>query len=146
MSARVATLLMLLTGLAGCSSLTAAENSGGQYNSSFGAAGSALAGNEGKSAISNLLNKDFARGLESSDHRAIAEAQSQALRTDGVGAAIGWKNEKTGRSGTVRPGPVYHVNDTTCREFVHEMALGGQTVKSRGTAYQSENGNWQTVS
>lgn len=144
MRAGLVTVLVVSAGLAGCSAMSA-SGGGSQYDSSFGASGS-LAGTDANSAIANLLTNDFAKKLDASDHRAMIAAQKQALRTDGVGASIAWENVRTGRNGTVRPGPVYHVNDTTCREFVHELVLEGAPVKSRGTACKAENGSWQTLS
>ncbi|MBD8893478.1 RT0821/Lpp0805 family surface protein [Roseibium litorale] len=134
-----ATVLMMSAALAGCSSVSG----DGQASSWAGSSGVAEA--EASTAIAVLLNNEFGQSLDVSDHKAVAEAQRQALRSPGVGNAVAWQNGATGRSGQVRPGPIYQVNDTTCREFVHEMNLSSRHLVSRGTACRQDDGSWKTL-
>ena len=138
-------LALVLAGLAGCSSLSAGDSgTGGTWGSSFGAGGG-LAHDEASAAIANLQDNEFGQTLDASDRKAAAEAQRRALRSRGVGAAIAWSNEKTGRGGEVRPGPLYQVNNMTCREFTHEMVVDQEVMTARGTACRTKNGSWQTL-
>jgi len=146
MPARTAPVILLLAALTGCSALSSTDRSGPGYGSSFGAQGVTLADEEASTAIAVLQDDELGSVLESSDRRAAAEAQKQALRSRGVGAAISWENSRTGRRGEVRPGPVYKVNDTACREFTHEMQVDGRVLRARGTACREDSGQWKTLS
>ncbi len=137
-------MLLVAAGLAGCSSVSGSTQGG--WDSGFGAGGSAVSEEEASTAIAVLLNNELGQSLDASDHRAVAEAQKRALRARGVGVSVAWQNEKTGRSGQVRPGPVYQVNDTTCREFTHLMVVDGSQLTARGTACEQGDGSWKTLS
>jgi surface antigen len=138
-------LVLIMAGLSACSSApgTGSHNDG-FWGSSFGVSNS-LGRNEASAAIALLQSNEFGQSLEASDRRAAAEAQRRALRANGVGVTVSWENDKTGRSGQVRPGPVYQVNDTSCREFTHEMTLNGSIMTARGTACQEDDGSWRTL-
>lgn len=138
--------VILAAGLAGCNAVSGpAGSETGAWGTPFGAASGPVAGDEASTAISKLLDNAFGQSLEASDRQAAADAQRRALRARGVGVAVAWENGETGRSGQVRPGPLYHVNDTSCREFTHHMVLNGNVLTARGTACRSENGSWETI-
>ena len=146
MRLRTATCLALVTVLSGCSLTSGADQSGTWGSGSFfGDPNSNVTGSEANAAISVLVNNEFGDALEPSDRRAAEDAQIRALRARGIGVSVAWQNERTGRSGQVRPGPVYSVNDTSCREFTHEMVLQGRTLQARGTACETDRGNWQVI-
>ncbi|WP_299811969.1 RT0821/Lpp0805 family surface protein [uncultured Roseibium sp.] len=111
----------------------------------FGDPKSGVAGSEANTAISVLVNNELGEALEPSDRRAAEDAQDRALRARGLGVSVAWQNERTGRSGQVRPGPVYFVNETSCREFTHEMVLQGRVLQARGTACETDRGAWQVI-
>ena len=144
MPLRSLTCIALATALAGCSMTSGSKDSTG-WGSFFGDPNSNVSGSEANAAISVLVNNEFGDALEPSDRKAAENAQNRALRARGVGVAVAWQNEKTGRSGQVRPGPVYYVNETGCREFTHEMVLQGRTLQARGTACETERGSWQVI-
>jgi len=144
MRLRGATCLALATVLAGCS-LTSGSKDPGGWGSFFGDPNTNVAGSEASTAISVLVNNEFGDALEPSDRKAAEEAQNRALRARGVGVSVAWQNERTGRSGQVRPGPVYFVNDTSCREFTHEMVLNGRVLQARGAACETDRGSWQVI-
>lgn len=148
MRLRAATLLMILmSGLTGCASTGGqGTDSGSLWGSSFGAGSSSIAKTEANAAIALLQSNEFGQALDANDKRAAAEAQRRALRANGVGVAVAWSNEKTGRSGEVRPGPAYQVNNMTCREFTHEMVVNGSVLSARGTACKEADGAWKTLS
>lgn len=144
MPLRSATCIALVTVLTGCSMTSGSKDTAG-WGSFFGDPSSNVTGTEANTAISVLVNNEFGEALEPSDRKAAERAQIRALRARGVGVAVTWQNEKTGRSGQVRPGPVYYVNETGCREFTHEMVLQGRTLQARGTACESDRGSWQVI-
>lgn len=144
MRLRSATFVALAVVLAGCSATSGSNGSGG-WGSSFGDPGANVSGTEANTAISVLVNNEFGNALDPSDRRAAEDAQTRALRSRGLGAAVAWQNDRTGRSGQVRPGPIYTVNDTKCREFTHEMVLQGRTLQARGTACESGRGDWTVI-
>lgn len=141
---RSATCVAFATVLAGCS-MTSGNTGSGGWGSSFGDPSANVAGSEANTAISVLVNNEFGDALDPSDRRAAENAQTRALRARGVGGAVAWQNDRTGRSGQVRPGPVYTVNDTKCREFTHEMVLQGRTLQARGTACETGRGDWTVI-
>ncbi|WP_417680182.1 RT0821/Lpp0805 family surface protein [Roseibium sp.] len=139
-------LVLILAGLTACSSTPGTGSHDlGFWSSATGSPG-AVGRSEAGAAIALLQSNEFGQSLDASDRRAAAEAQRRALRANGVGVAVSWENDKTGRSGQVRPGPVYQVNDTSCREFTHEMTLNGAMMTARGTACQEDDGSWRTLS
>lgn len=144
MRLRTATCLVLAAVLSGCS-LTSGSSESGAWGSFLSDPSTNVAGSEANTAISVLVNNEFGDALEPSDRKAAEDAQNRALRARGVGVSVAWQNERTGRSGQVRPGPVYFVNDTSCREFTHEMVLQGKTLQARGTACETDRGNWQVI-
>ncbi|MEP3049654.1 MAG: RT0821/Lpp0805 family surface protein [Roseibium sp.] len=143
---RLRNAICLLTAvlLGGCS-IASGQNGLGSWGSSFGDPAASAAESEANVAISVLVNNEFGDALDGSDRRAAEKAQNRALKARGVGVAVSWQNERTGRSGQVRPGPVYSVNETSCREFTHEMVLQGRTLQARGTACETSRGKWQVI-
>ncbi|MES0808020.1 RT0821/Lpp0805 family surface protein [Roseibium sp. SCPC15] len=144
MRLRTATCLALAAVLSGCS-LTSGPNEAGSLGTFFGDPGTNVTDSEATTAISVLVNNEFGNALDPSDRKAAEDAQNRALKARGVGVSVAWQNERTGRSGQVRPGPVYSVNDTSCREFTHEMVLQGRTLQARGTACETDRGGWQVI-
>ncbi|KZM47765.1 lipoprotein [Labrenzia sp. OB1] len=141
---RGATCVALAMVMAGCSMTSNSGDTAG-LGSFFGDPKSGVAGSEANTAISVLVNNELGEALEPSDRRAAEDAQDRALRARGLGVAVAWQNERTGRSGQVRPGPVYFVNETSCREFTHEMVLQGRVLQARGTACETDRGAWQVI-
>jgi len=141
---RCASSFALLVVLAGCSMTSGTKDTSG-WGSFFGDPRANATGAEANAAYSVLVNNEFGDALKPSDRRAAQDAQNRALKARGVGVAVAWQNDRTGRSGQVRPGPVYYVNETSCREFTHEMVLHGRTLQARGTACETERGDWQVI-
>jgi len=47
----------------------------------------------------------------------------QALDSGASGAPVGWRNQDSGRYGTVVPGPAYQRNAMTCRQYTHTIYI-----------------------
>lgn len=144
MHLRIAFCLAASVLVSGCA-LTSGSSGTSGWGSSFGDPQASVAGSEANSAISVLVNGEFGSALEPGDRKAAEQAQERALKARGVGVSVAWQNERTGRSGQVRPGPVYSVNETKCREFTHEMVLQGQVLSARGTACETGRGKWTVI-
>lgn len=138
-------IFILYTALLGGCTMTSGSSAPSAWGSSFGDPNANIAGSDGNSAISVLMNSEFADTLEQTDRRAAEQAQDRALRARGVGATIEWNNKRTGRSGKVRSGPVYEVNDTSCREFTHEIQIDEEILTARGAACKTERDKWQVI-
>lgn len=139
------TICLLTAVLLGGCSISSGASGVGSWGSSFGDPRANVAGSEANTAISVFVNNEFGEALEPSDRSAAEKAQNRALRARGVGSSVAWQNDRTGRSGQVRPGPVYSVNETKCREFTHEMVIQGQVLQARGTACELGRGNWKVI-
>lgn len=144
MQMRTAFCLTAAVLMSGCS-LGSGSNGAGGWGSSFGDPQTSVNGSQANTAISVLVSGEFASALEPSDREAAQQAQDRALRARGVGVSVAWENNRTGRSGQVRPGPVYSVNNTRCREFTHEMIVRGRVLSARGTACETGRGNWTII-
>jgi len=144
MRMRTAICLLTATITGGCS-IGSGPNGFGGWGSSFGDPRGGVAGTEANAAISVLVNNEFGDALEPSDRKAAEAAQDRALRARGLGVSVAWQNERTGRSGQVRPGPIYSVNNTHCREFTHEMVVQGRVLQARGTACEADEGTWKVI-
>lgn len=139
----------LALALAGCAV------SGSGPAASFGAvepAPAALAGSSAEAAVGAVtgprvpLSPELAALVEPRG-KAIAErAQHHALEDTGAGVTTTWRTRDGSVRGTVVPGPLYAVNAQTCRDFRHEIELGGQRFARRGTACRDGGGGWETIS
>ena len=69
----------------------------------------------------------------------------QALDTGASGAPVSWRNEDSGRYGTVVPGPAYQRNAMTCRQYTHTVYIDGRPQVARGTACRNPDGTWTAV-
>lgn len=125
----LAAVLLMASVAAGCST---ASGGGGSSLSAFTAADS---GDAAAGAI--------AINLDGFAARAAREAEQKALEFGRAGTPVGWKAGRV--YGDVVPGTVYQVNDSTCRDYMHTVYIGGSPQKVRGTACRQANGAWQPV-
>jgi surface antigen len=58
---------------------------------------------------------------------------------------VAWRNPDTGNRGEVIAGTVYEVNRLDCREYTHNVAIGGRTRVARATACRQPDGVWRVV-
>jgi surface antigen len=94
--------------------------------------------------VRDLIDDATRRKLNRRDRAIAATAYSAALRGS-AGGTIVWRNPKTGRNGTITPGPLYTVNGRRCREIQTTIRVREFTSSWRGTVCQGDKGNWSRI-
>lgn len=89
---------------------------------------------------------DIGRRLDDADRRMAAEAEFEALESDGGGTTREWNNSASGHRGTVTPGQAYAVNQYTCRDWVSAVTIDGRQETRRSTACRQPDGTWRPIS
>lgn len=123
--------------VAGC-----ATNSGqSDILNSFVPAGS------GKNSVIDALNGGImdptvSATLSAQDRMRALEAEYRALEVAPSGQIVAWQGSQGQVSGEVYAAQPYEVGSQNCRQYVHKIDNGGQTVSSRGTACRNEDGSW----
>jgi len=119
---------------------------GAVVGSQFGRGGGRVVGAVAGAAIGGLIGNRIGAALDDEDRARAYEAQMQALDTGASGAPVSWRNDDSGRYGTVVPGPAYQRNAMTCRQYTHTVYIDGKPQVARGTACRNSEGNWIAVS
>ena len=127
----------LALGIAGCA------QTGGQSSplNSF------VPSSQGEATVITALNGGIVDPAISSkwsreDRKRSLEAEYRALETAPSGQIVKWSGEKGGVSGEVYAAQAYEVGSQNCRQYVHKVIQGSQTVTARGTACRSDDGKW----
>jgi len=141
--------------LAACSANSGPKEAGGTVagaaaggligNAIGGSAGNRLAGTVIGAAVGGLIGNRIGAALDDEDKRRAYAAQVQALETGPSGAPVAWRNPDSGRYGNVVPGPAYHANGATCRQFTDTIYIDGTPQTERGTACRNPDGTWTAV-
>src|SRR4029453_14760888 len=103
---------------------------GSQFGRGAGRVASTVAG----AAIGGLIGNRIWAALDDEDRTRAYQAQIQALEAGASGAPVGWRNDDSGRHGTVVPGPAYQRNAMTCRQYTHTVYIDDKPQGTRGTA------------
>ena len=119
--------------------------SGAVVGSQFGRGSGRVASTVAGAAIGGLIGNRIGAALDDEDRTRAYEAQIQALESGASGAPVGWRNDDTGRRGTVVPGPAYQRNAMTCRQYTHTVYIDGKPQLTRGTACRNPDGTWVAV-
>lgn len=101
----------------------------------------------GKPSVIEALNGGIVDPAISSkwsagDRTKALEAEYRALETAPSGQIVAWTGADGGVSGEVYAAQPYEVGSQNCRQYVHKITQGSETVTARGTACRSEDGNW----
>ena len=115
---------------------------GSQFGRGAGRVASTVAG----AAIGGLIGNRIGASLDDEDRTRAYQAQIQALESGASGAPVGWRNDDSGRHGTVVPGPAYQRNAMTCRQYTHTIYVDGKAQVARGAACRNPDGTWNAVS
>lgn len=118
---------------------------GAVIGSQFGRGGGRVAAAVAGAAIGGLIGNQIGAALDDDDRARAYAAQMQALDTGASGAPVSWRNEDSGRYGTVVPGPAYQRNAMTCRQYTHTIYIDGRPQVARGTACRNPDGTWTAV-
>ena len=152
---RVVAMVLLATGVAGCSADSGPKEAGGTAvgalaggligNAVGGSAGNRVAGTLVGAAVGGLFGNRTGAAMDDEDERRAYAAQMQALEAGPSGAPVAWRNPDSGRYGNVVPGPAYQANGATCRQYTHTVYIDGKPQTGRGTACRNPDGTWTIV-
>ena len=152
---RVVAMVLLATGVAGCSADSGPKEAGGTAvgalaggligNAVGGSAGNRVAGTLVGAAVGGLFGNRIGAAMDDEDKRRAYAAQMQALEAGPSGAPVAWRNPDSGRYGNVVPGPAYQANGATCRQYTHTVYIDGKPQTGRGTACRNPDGTWTIV-
>ncbi len=119
----------MLSGAPEANALTQPQSSDGQQS---------ISGIVGAGLLMSGLGSDLSR----SEKIAALDAEYKALETRMAGEPVIWRDEKSGRSGTVIAAQPYRVGSQDCRPFTHMIEDNGQSRSVRGTACRNRDGSW----
>jgi surface antigen len=91
-----------------------------------------------------LLGAEVGRSLNEDERAAALKAEYEALEYGRSGQPTGWRVPK-GSYGEVNVGSSYQVNRLDCREYTHNIWIGGRLRVVRGTACRQPDGVWRIV-
>jgi surface antigen len=92
-----------------------------------------------------LIGADIGQSLEESDRPIAWKAEFEALEYARAGRGTRWQNPRSGNSGEITVGPTYTVNLLDCREFTHNVRIGGRLRVAQGTACRRPDGRWNVI-
>jgi surface antigen len=111
-----------------------------------GSAGDRIAGGIAGAAIGGLIGNRIGASMDEEDRRRAYEAHVRALEAGRDGVAVEWRNQNSGRYGTVIPGPVYQTASGRCRTYTQTIYIDGRPQVSKGTACRNPDGTWTALS
>lgn len=76
------------------------------------------------------------------DRTRALEAEYRVLETTPSGQIVAWTSADGTVSGEVFAAQPYEVGSQNCRQYVHKVTQGAETITARGTACRSDDGNW----
>ena len=119
---------------------------GGLIGSQFGGGtGNKVAIGAGVVAGGFLGNK-IGKSMSCQDQQYHQETTQNALETRPTGSTSTWTNPDTGHSGTITPTRTsFEGSGQPCREFTHEVYVGGNVQGAYGTACRQADGSWKIV-
>ena len=89
-----------------------------------------------------IIDPTVSAKLSTDDRIKALEAEYRALESAPSGQIVAWTGTQGGVSGEVYAAQPYEVGSQNCRQYVHKIVQGGETVTAHGTACRSEDGNW----
>lgn len=93
----------------------------------------------------SLIGADIGQSLDESDRPIAWKAEFEALEYARAGRSTEWQNPRSGNSGEITVGPTYTVNLLDCREFTHNVRIGGRLRVAQGTACRRPDGRWTVI-
>jgi surface antigen len=112
----------------------------------FGRGTGQLVGVAAGTIIGALIGQSVGRSLDRADQQHVQQAQARA-QSGPIGEPIVWANPDSGNRGRVvatREG-THQATGEYCREFTHEVQVGGRTEQAWGTACRQADGTWRIV-
>jgi surface antigen len=147
--------LLIMTLITGCSEgQVSKQNAGTVVGAGVGAiAGSAFGGGEGKiiasvigAGLGGYIGNQVGLSLDKADALYYSKTVNQSLEYNPNGTKSSWRNPDSGNHGTIMPKATYIENGRDCREYVHEVYIGGKKQQAFGKACRRSNGDWEIIS
>jgi surface antigen len=92
-----------------------------------------------------LLDAPIWRSLTERDRALALKTEYEALEYARPRTYSSWRNPESGNRGRISVGLTSQVNKLDCREFIHEIVIGGRTRVDRGTACRRPNAVWRVL-
>lgn len=92
-----------------------------------------------------LTGAPVGKSLSPGDRALALKAEYEALEYGRAGQSTDWKSPTGEVSGSVHVGSTYQVNRLDCREYAHNISIGGRVRVVKGTACRQPDGVWRIV-
>lgn len=92
-----------------------------------------------------LMGADVGQSLNDADRAIALKAEYEALEYGRAGVPMQWRGRSGDNRGEIRVGASYQVNRLDCREYTHNVWIGGRPRVVRGTACREPDGVWRVV-
>jgi surface antigen len=133
--------------LAACSQVTTGAIPGANPGT---VVGSPVASGAGETLIGpvegGLMGADVGRSLNDADRAIALKAEYEALEYGRAGQPTIWQGNAGTNRGEIKVGSTYQVNRLDCREYTHNVWIGGRLRVVKGTACREPDGVWRIVS
>lgn len=93
--------------------------------------------------VGGLVGNAIGKRMDEADREAAMDAEYRALEYGQSGSSTPWRNERSGRYGTVVVEKPYRRGEEHCRRYVHTVYIDGRPETMRGIACRGEGGRWE---
>ena len=111
--------------------------------------GSPVASGGGETPIGpiegGLMGAEVGRSLDDSDRTVALKAEYEALEYGRAGQPTVWRSRSGNNHGEIKVGSTYQVNRLDCREYTHNVWIGGRLRVVKGTACREPDGVWRIL-
>ena len=111
--------------------------------------GSPVASGAGETPIGpvegGLMGAEVGRSLDDPDRAVALKAEYEALEYGRAGQPTVWQGRSGNNHGEIKVGSTYQVNRLDCREYTHNIWIGGRLRVVKGTACREPDGVWRIV-
>jgi surface antigen len=92
-----------------------------------------------------LIGAEVGRSLNDTDRTIALQAEYEALEYGRPAQPTVWQGKSGDNHGEVKVGSSYQVNRLDCREYTHNVWIGGRLRVVKGTACREPDGVWRIV-
>jgi surface antigen len=92
-----------------------------------------------------LMGSDVGESLDEADRATALKAEYEALEYGRAGQPTVWHARKGDNRGEIKVGTTYQVNRLDCREYTHNIWIGGRLRVVHGTACRQPDSAWRIV-
>jgi surface antigen len=92
-----------------------------------------------------LMGAEVGQSLNDADRAIALKSEYEALEYGRAGVPTTWRGKSGDNRGEIRVGATYQVNRLDCREYTHNVWIGGRPRVVKGTACREPDGVWRVV-